>query len=211
MYRLSGARAHRPALGTPRASTTAVAVNVWRAVMRARRDGMPKAREGNNFPSQKDDPANPNGHQAQTTSHRSHTNPRGLPAKRSCIRPGISPSLRAPYRTTWRQRKHIALTARQITCAHTTYFVPCPRGGVQRPSHRTASASCSAARLPQLHRMRGEALRRPGNGRTSGPETPPTRLGQLISTSHAAGEPQSRSGDRRGRVGAQASQWVTVC
>ncbi|WP_329374710.1 IS3 family transposase [Streptomyces sp. NBC_01483] len=37
--------------------------------------------------------------------------------------------------------------------------------------------------------LRGEALRRPGNGRTNEPETPSTRSEQLISTSHTPGEP----------------------
>jgi hypothetical protein len=54
----------------------------------------------------------------------------------------------------------------------------------QQPTHpRTA-------RLPQPHRIRGAVLRRPGDGRTSEPEHPSTRLGQLISTSRTTGEPQ---------------------
>lgn len=48
-----------------------------------------------------------------------------------------------------------------------------------------------AARLPQPHRVRGEAPRRPSGGRSSEPEHPSTRSDQLISTSRTPGEPRS--------------------
>ncbi|MDX3314189.1 transposase domain-containing protein [Streptomyces sp. ME08-AFT2] len=43
----------------------------------------------------------------------------------------------------------------------------------------------------QPHRVRGEALRQPGDGRTGEPEPPSTRPDQLVSTSRTAGEPHS--------------------
>ncbi|WP_443059159.1 IS3 family transposase [Streptomyces sp. NBC_00496] len=46
-----------------------------------------------------------------------------------------------------------------------------------------------APRLPQPHRVRREALRRPDNGRTSESETTSTRPDPLVSHSRAAGEP----------------------
>src|SRR5688500_814557 len=55
---------------------------------------------------------------------------------------------------------------------------------VQLPTHP------ETARPPQPDRVRGEALRRAGNGRTSESETPSTRPDQLISTSRTPGEPQ---------------------
>ncbi|MCX4460711.1 hypothetical protein OOK58_53875 [Streptomyces sp. NBC_01728] len=58
------------------------------------------------------------------------------------------------------------------------------------------------ARLPQPRRIRGEASRRPGNGRTNEPETPSTHPDQLISTSHTPGKAQ-RYG-RRFEAGARS-------
>ena len=51
------------------------------------------------------------------------------------------------------------------------------------------------ARLSQPDRVRGEALRRPGSGRTSELETTSTRPDQPVSHTRAAGEPQVSSDD----------------
>ncbi|MFC5200428.1 IS3 family transposase [Streptomyces kaempferi] len=48
-------------------------------------------------------------------------------------------------------------------------------GFLQLPAHPETT------RLPQSGRIRGEALRQPGNGRTNESETPSTRPDQLIS------------------------------